>query len=46
MVTPNERQADITVRAAMRRAVQLNGDQPYAHDRDELVAMLDELLAQ
>jgi NAD(P)-dependent dehydrogenase (short-subunit alcohol dehydrogenase family) len=46
MVTPNEGQADITVRAAMRRAVQLNGDQPYAHDRDELVAMLDELLAQ
>ena len=46
MVTPNERQADITVRAAMRRAVQLNGDQPYADDRDELVAMLDELLAQ
>lgn len=46
MVTPNEGQADITVRVAMRRAVQLNGNQPYAHDRDELVELLDELLAE
>jgi NAD(P)-dependent dehydrogenase (short-subunit alcohol dehydrogenase family) len=45
MVTPNKEQADITVRTALRRAVQLNGNQPYAYDRDELVAILDELLA-
>ncbi len=45
MVTPNQEQADITVRTAMRRAVQLNADQPWAYDRDELVAILDELLA-
>ena len=46
MVTPNQQQADITVRTAMSRALQLNSDQPYSYDRDELVKMLDELLAQ
>ena len=46
MVTPNKEQADITVRMAMRRAIQLNSDQPYSYDRGELAAMLDELLAE
>ena len=44
MVTPNAEQADITIRMALGRVVQLNEDQPYEYDRDELVALLDELL--
>ena len=44
MVTPNERQANFTIRSALRRVVELNEDQVYTYDRDELVAMLDELL--
>lgn len=44
MVVPNKQQADITIRTAMDRAVQLNANQPYELNRDELVALLDELL--
>jgi len=46
MVAPNPQQAAITIRAALERVVQLNTDQPYSYDRDELVAILDELLAK
>jgi len=46
MVVPNEREAGFTVRAAMQRVVELNGDQPYELDREELIAMLDELLSE
>jgi NAD(P)-dependent dehydrogenase (short-subunit alcohol dehydrogenase family) len=46
MVTPNEEQAQITIRSAMQRLLELNQDQPYAYDRDGLVALLDELMAQ
>ena len=46
MVTPNERQAHGTVKAAMRRVVQINHDQPYAYDRDGLIGVLDELLEE
>lgn len=46
MVTPNEQQAHGTVKAAMRRVVQINHDQPYAYDRDGLIAVLDELLEE
>lgn len=45
MVTPNAEQAQITIRAAMQRLLELNEGQPYAYDRDGLVALLDELLA-
>jgi NAD(P)-dependent dehydrogenase (short-subunit alcohol dehydrogenase family) len=45
MVVPNEGEADITIRAVIRRLVQLNDSQAYTYDRDELVAMLDEALA-
>jgi hypothetical protein len=31
--------------AAFNRLLELNENQPYSYDRDELVAMLDELLA-
>ena len=44
MVTPNAEQAAMTIRAALERIVQLNQDQPYTYNRDDLVAMLDELL--
>jgi NAD(P)-dependent dehydrogenase (short-subunit alcohol dehydrogenase family) len=46
MITPNEGQAQGTIKAAMRRVVQLNHDQPYKYDRDGLIAVLDELLAE
>ena len=46
MVTPNEDQARMTLTAAMRRVVELNHDQPYEFDRDGLIAVLDEMLAE
>ena len=46
MVTPDEDQAQRTIKAAMRRVVQLNHDQPYQYDRDGLITVLDELLAE
>ena len=45
MVAPDEEQAEITIRTALSRVVQLNADQPYEYSRDELVALLDSLLA-
>jgi NAD(P)-dependent dehydrogenase (short-subunit alcohol dehydrogenase family) len=42
LVTPNAREAEMTVRAAIARAVELNRDQPCALDRDALVRMVDE----
>lgn len=44
MVTPNAEQAALTIRVAMQRTLQLNEGQPYTYSRDELVALLDELL--
>lgn len=44
LVTPNAQQAAVTIRAAMQRVVQLNEGQPYSYSRDELVALLEELL--
>lgn len=46
MVVPNEGEAELTIKTALGRAVQLNADQPYSYDREELVAMLDALLAE
>jgi len=45
LVTPNAREAETTVRAALARAVQLNRDQPYALDRAALIKLLDEEIA-
>jgi NAD(P)-dependent dehydrogenase (short-subunit alcohol dehydrogenase family) len=45
LVVPNAQQAEITVKAAVRRLVQLNEGQPYTYDRATLVKMLDEVLA-
>ncbi len=44
MVTPNDEQAAMTIRVSLGRLLQLNEDQPYSYSRDELVALLDELL--
>jgi NAD(P)-dependent dehydrogenase (short-subunit alcohol dehydrogenase family) len=44
MVTPNAEQAQITIRQALQRTLQLNEGQPYSYDRDQLVELLDELL--
>jgi len=45
MITPNQREAEITIRKAIEVLVQLNEGQPYTYDRDALVNMLDEALA-
>ena len=45
MVTPNEEQADTTIRAAMQRLLELNEEHAYSMSRDELVELLDELLS-
>lgn len=43
MVTPNEEQANLTIRSAMQRLLELNDDQPYSYSRARLIALLDEL---
>lgn len=45
MVVPNRREAEITIRAALKRVAQLNEDQPHAFDRETLIRMLDEAIA-
>ena len=46
MVVPNEDQARITIQQALREMTQLNERQQYSYSRDELVAMLDEILGE
>jgi NAD(P)-dependent dehydrogenase (short-subunit alcohol dehydrogenase family) len=46
MVVPNEREAEITIRKQIAQLVQLNEGQPYTYDREGLVKLLDEALAQ
>lgn len=46
MVVPNEFEAGITIRKAMQELVQLNDWQAYSYDRDALIAILDEALAE
>ncbi len=43
MVVPDAVEAHVTLRAALGRVVQLNADQIYSYDRDQLVALLDSL---
>ena len=45
MVVPEQREAEITIKAAIARVVQLNEGQPYTYDREALIKMLDEALA-
>ena len=44
MVVPNEREGEMTMKAAIREMVQLNQDQPYSYDREKLIELLDEAL--
>ncbi len=46
MVVPNEKEAGWTIRRALVEMVQLNQDQPYTFDRETLIKMLDEVLAE
>lgn len=46
MVVPAQDQADWTVRKALTEMVELNQDHPYSYDRDALIRMLDEVLAE
>lgn len=45
MVTPDQREAEVTIRKQIEQLVQLNEGHPYTYDRDALVKMLDEALA-
>ena len=42
---PSRREAEMTIKAAIARVVQLNEGQPYAYDREALIRLLDEALA-
>jgi NAD(P)-dependent dehydrogenase (short-subunit alcohol dehydrogenase family) len=44
MVTPDQGEAERTIRKQIEQLVQLNERQPYAYDREALVRMLDEAL--
>lgn len=44
LVTPSAAQAGLAIRAVLRHAVELNDEQAHSLGRDELVALLDELL--
>jgi NAD(P)-dependent dehydrogenase (short-subunit alcohol dehydrogenase family) len=46
LVTPDQHEAEITIRKQIEQLVQLNEGQPYTYDRDALVKMLDEAMAQ
>lgn len=44
MVTPDQGEAERTIRKQLEQLVQLNERQPFSYDRDTLVRMLDESL--
>jgi NAD(P)-dependent dehydrogenase (short-subunit alcohol dehydrogenase family) len=46
MVTPDQRQAEVTLQNALRRAAELNHDHEFSYSRDELVQMLDAALEE
>jgi len=46
MVTPDQNEAEITIRKQIEQLAQLNEDHPYSYSRDALVKMLDEALAK
>ncbi|MEZ6072245.1 MAG: SDR family NAD(P)-dependent oxidoreductase [Pirellulales bacterium] len=46
MVVPNRAEAAITIGGAIQELVQLNEDQEYSFNRDELIRMLDEAMAR
>jgi len=46
MVVPNQREAEITIRQALREMIQLNHGQPYSYSRGELIEILDEVIQE
>ena len=44
MVVPNQQEAEVTIRQAIRELTQLNERQEYTYTRDQLIAMLDDAL--
>lgn len=44
MVTPNRREAELTIAKAIEELVQLNEEHAFSFERDELVRMLDQAL--
>lgn len=46
LVVPNQYQAEVTIRKQIEQLVQLNEGQPYTYDRDTLINMLSDALAQ
>lgn len=44
LVVPIQREAEITIRAAITRLIQINEAHDFSYDRDELVRMVDEAL--
>lgn len=46
MVTPNQQEAEVTIRKQIEQLTQLNEGHAYTYDRDALVKMLDESLAK
>jgi hypothetical protein len=46
MVVPNEREAEVTIKKQIAQLVQLNEGHPYTYDREGLIKLLDEALAQ
>jgi len=45
MVTPNQEEAEITIRTVLTRVAELNADQPYSYSLEELQKMLAEAVA-
>ena len=46
MVVPNQQQAQLTIRKAIEKVIQLNEQQPYTYDRKTLIEMLDKAIAK
>jgi NAD(P)-dependent dehydrogenase (short-subunit alcohol dehydrogenase family) len=46
MVVPNQSEAEVTIRKQIEQLVQLNEGHPYTYEREALIKMLDESLAQ
>ena len=44
VAVPDQREAELTIRAALARVVLLNEEQPHAYDREQLIEMLEETL--
>ena len=45
VVVPNEQEQEMTIRTKMNELIQLNTWGPYSYTRDELVEMMDQVLA-